>query len=183
MRPMTTHTLLNTSYSADNATACTTRTRTMRNALASALAYQAFPLHLKYPKRGYYNFLLSSLYNNETPIYKWSKKVTQWNSKLNGPCYLKHFMHKYRVVIANILELFSKGSEVYKFIAFKHNNTSDILVNSTGLCTYHYWWAHECALSPSYNSNFDCDSCYGGKTYTPCQVALAKSLKLKKYTL
>ena len=49
---------------------------TMLNKLVPVLAHQAFPLHLKYPKRGYHNTLLSSLFNNEVPIYKWSKKVT-----------------------------------------------------------------------------------------------------------
>jgi hypothetical protein len=42
----------------------------MLNKLTPALAHQTFPLHLKYPERGYHNTLLSSLYKDKTPIYK-----------------------------------------------------------------------------------------------------------------
>ncbi len=47
-----------------------------------------FPLQLKYPEEGYHKVLTSSLMEG-LPLLTWSKKVAQWNSKLNGFCYLK----------------------------------------------------------------------------------------------
>ena len=57
-------------------------------------------------------------------------------------------------------------------MAFEHTDT-------TGPHTYHYQWAHECALGPSYLGRFNKHGHYGGKEYTPQQIALAKALKLK----
>jgi len=54
------------------------------------MTQKAFPLHLKYQEEGYNQILLNSLYNGSL-LLTWSKKVTQWNSKLNGFCYLKQF--------------------------------------------------------------------------------------------
>jgi hypothetical protein len=51
----------------------TTTAPTMFN--PTILAQKAFPLHLKYPEEGYHKVLLTSLYNDKVPIYKWSKKV------------------------------------------------------------------------------------------------------------
>jgi hypothetical protein len=39
-----------------------------------SLAYQAFPLCLKYPEEGYNKVLLDSLYEG-SPLLIWSKKV------------------------------------------------------------------------------------------------------------
>ena len=67
-------------------------------------------------------------------------------------------------------------------MAFEHTNTNHLHIDTTGLQTYHYQWAHEHPLGPTYLRRFDKAGHYGGKTYTLCQFALAKSLGIKKYT-
>ena len=87
--------------------------------------------------------------------------------------YLKHFKHKYRAIIANILGPFPKGLEVHKFAAFKHSNAKDILVNTTGPHIYHYQWTHKHALSPFYNGRFDYIGHYDGKNLHPMPDCLS----------
>jgi hypothetical protein len=70
-----------------------------------------FPLHLKYLEKGYNKVLITSLYEG-SPLLMWSKKVAQWNSKLNGFCYLKHFICCSCAIITNILGPFPKGQKV-----------------------------------------------------------------------
>ena len=141
----------------------------------------AFPLRLKYPEEGYNKVLIASLYEG-SPLLTWSKKVAQWNSKLNGFCYLKRFTRRSRAIIANVLGPFPEGQKVRQFAAFEHSNTYNLHMNTTGPRTYHYWWAHECPLGPTYLGRFDKAGHYGGKTYTPHQFALARSLGIKKYS-
>ena len=146
-----------------------------------SITSNAFPLCLKYPEEGYNKVLIASLHEG-SPLLTWSKKVAQWNSKLNGFCYLKRFTRCSRAIIANVLGPFPEGQKVHQFVAFEHTNTNNLHVDTTGPRTYHYRWAHEHPLGPSYLGQFDKAGHYGGKTYTPCQFALAKSLGLKKYT-
>jgi hypothetical protein len=140
-----------------------------------------FPLCLKYPEEGYNKVLIASLYEG-SPLLTWSKKVAQWNSKLNGFCYLKRFTRRSHAIIANILGPFPEGQKVCQFVAFEHTDTSHLHVDTTGPRTYHYWWAHERPLGPTYLGRFDKAGHYGGKTYSPCQFALARSLGIKKYS-
>jgi len=156
----------------------------------------AFPLHLKYPEEGYHRILISSL-TEGLPLLTWSKKVAQWNSKLNGFCYLKKFTHKSRATIANVLGPFPKGEAVSRFKAFEHSDIKKIHIDSTAPHAYHYRWAHKRPLGPTYLERFDKAGLYGGKIhkkpltahqcalkmrlglYTPRQVALARRLGLK----
>jgi hypothetical protein len=141
----------------------------------------AFPLHLKYLEEGYNKVLLASLYEG-SPLLTWSKKVAQWNSKLNRFCYMKCFMRCPCAIITNVLEPFPKGQKVCQFVAFKHTDTNNLYINTTSPWTYHYRWAHERPLGPTYLGRFDKAGHYGGKTYTPRQFALARSLGIKKYS-
>ena len=141
----------------------------------------AFPLHLKYLEEGYNKVLIASLYKG-SPLLMWSKKVAQWNSKLNGFCYLKRFMRRSHAIIANVLGPFPAGQKVCQFVAFEHSNANNLHIDTTSPRTYHYWWAHECSLGPAYLGRFNKAGHYGGKTYTPHQFALARSLGIKKYT-
>jgi hypothetical protein len=109
----------------------------------------AFPLCLKYPEEGYNKVLIASLYESP-PLLTWSKKVAQWNSKLNGFCYLKHFTRRSRAIIANVLGPFPEGQKVHQFTAFEHTNTNNLHIDTTGPWTYHYRWAHERPLGPMY---------------------------------
>ena len=109
----------------------------------------AFPLRLPYADKGYHQILTTSLFEG-TPLVKWSKKVAQWNSKLNGFCYLKQFTRQARATIANCLGPFPKGSEIHSFAAFKHSNASSIITENTGPRTYHYRWKHERTFGPQY---------------------------------
>jgi hypothetical protein len=102
-----------------------------------SISKTAFPLYLKYPEEGYNKILIASLYEG-SPLLTWSKKVAQWNSKLNGFCYLKCFTRRSRAIIANILGPFSKGQKVCQFTAFKHTNTNHLHIDTTGPRTYHY---------------------------------------------
>jgi hypothetical protein len=138
----------------------------------------AFPLRLRYPEEGYNKVLIESLYEG-SPLLTWSKKVAQWNSKLNGFCYLKRFTRKSRAIIANVLGPFPEGQKVCQFAAYEHTNTQHLYTDTTGPRTYHYRWAHERALGPSYLGRFDKHGHYSGKEYTPRQIALAKALGLK----
>ena len=138
----------------------------------------AFPLRLKYPEEGYNKVLLDSLYKG-SPLLIWSKKVAQWNSKLNGFCYLKCFTCKSHAIIANVLGPFPEGQKVCQFVAFEHTDTQHLYTDTTASRTYHYQWAHERALGPSYHGRFNKHGHYGGREYTPRQIALAKALKLK----
>jgi hypothetical protein len=147
----------------------------------SSITSNTFPLGLKYPEEGYNKGLIASLYKG-SPLLTWSKKVAQWNSKLNGFCYLKRFTCRSRAIIANLLGPFPEGQKVRQFVAFEHSNTNHLYINTTGPQTYHYQWAHECPLGPLYLGQFDKAGHYSGKMYTPRQFALAKSLGLKKYT-
>jgi hypothetical protein len=117
-----------------------------------------------------------------SPLLMWSKKVAQWNSKLNGFCYLKRFTHRSCAIIANVLGPFPERQKIRQFAAFEHTDTSHLHIDTTGPRTYHYRWAHECSLGPVYLGRFDKAGHYGGKTYTPRQFALARSLGIKKYT-
>jgi hypothetical protein len=142
----------------------------------------AFPLRLPYADKGYHQILTTSLFEG-TPLVKWSKKVAQWNSKLNGFCYLKCFTRKSRATIANCLGPFPKGSEIRSFLAFEHNNAKDIITDTTSPRTYHYRWLHECALGPPYCGRPDYQGSYGGDLDTMrfrCGQAihLARSLGL-----
>jgi hypothetical protein len=130
----------------------------------------AFPLCLKYLEKGYNKVLIASLYEG-SPLLMWSKKVAQWDSKLNRFCYLKCFMHCSHAIIANVLGPFPKGQKVCQFTAFEHTNTQHLHIDTTGPETYHYWWAHECPLGPLYLGQFDKNSHYGGKHYIIRQVA------------
>jgi hypothetical protein len=141
----------------------------------------AFPLHLKYLEEGYNKVLITSLYEG-SPLLTWSKKVAQWNSKLNGFCYLKRFMRRSHAIIANVLGPFPEGQKVRQFAAFEHTNAIHLLVDTTGPRTYHYRWAHERPLGPTYLGRFDKEGHYSGKTYSPRQFALARSLGIKKYS-
>jgi hypothetical protein len=141
----------------------------------------AFPLCLKYPEEGYNKVLIASLYKG-SPLLTWSKKVAQWNSKLNGFCYLKCFTRRSCAIITNVLGPFSAGQKVCRFVAFEHSNANNLHIDTTGPQTYHYRWAHKCSLGPVYLGQFDKAGHYSGKTYTPCQFALARSLGIKKYT-
>ena len=109
----------------------------MKDISVSSPIDHAFPLHLKYPEEGYNKVLIDSLYEGSLLLI-WSKKVTQWNSKLNGFCYLKRFMHHSHAIIANVLEPFPKGQKVCQFMAFEHTNTQHLYTDTTGPCTYHY---------------------------------------------
>ena len=102
-----------------------------------AMSTTAFPLRLPYTDKGYHQILATSLFEG-TPLVKWSKKVAQWNSKLNGFCYLKQFTRYSRATIANCLGPFPEGSEIQKFMAFKHDNAKDIITDATGPRTYHH---------------------------------------------
>ena len=64
-------------------------------------------------------------------------------------------------------------------MAFEHTDTQHLHTDTTGPHTYHYQWAHECALGPSYLGRFNKHGHYGGKEYTLRQITLAKALKLK----
>ena len=97
----------------------------------------AFPLHLKYPKEGYHKILTSSL-TEGSPLLTRSKKVAQWNSKLNGFCYLKCFTCKSRATIANVLGPFPMGQEINCFRVYEHSNAHQILTDTTGPHAYHY---------------------------------------------
>jgi hypothetical protein len=141
----------------------------------------AFSLCLKYPEEGYNKVLITSLYEG-SPLLMWSKKVAQWNSKLNGFCYLKCFTHRSCAIIANILGPFPEGQKVCQFTAFEHTDTNNLHINTTGPHTYHYRWAYECPLGPMYLGRFNKAGHYGGKTYTPRQFALTRSLGIKKYS-
>jgi hypothetical protein len=141
----------------------------------------AFPLRLKYPEEGYNKVLIASLHEG-SPLLTWSKKVAQWNSKLNGFCYLKRFTRCSHAIIANVLGPFPEGQKVRQFVAFEHTDTSHLHIDTTSPQTYHYRWAHKRPLGPTYLGRFDKAGHYGGKTYTPRQFALAKSLGIKKYT-
>jgi hypothetical protein len=147
----------------------------------SSVTSNAFPLRLKYPEEGYNKVLIASLHEG-SPLLTWSKKVAQWNSKLNGFCYLKRFTRRSRAIIANVLGPFPEGQKVRQFAAFEHSNANHLHVDTTGPRTYHYRWAHERSLGPAYLGRFDKAGHYGGKTYTPRQYALARSLGIKKYT-
>jgi hypothetical protein len=87
----------------------------------------AFPLHLKYPEEGYNKVLIASLYEG-SPLLTWSKKVAQWNSKLNGFCYLKRFTRRSCAIIANVLGPFPEGQKVRQFGAFEHTDTNNVTV-------------------------------------------------------
>ena len=78
---------------------------------------EAFPLKLWYPDSGYHQILITSL-NENSLLLKWSKKVAQWNSKLNGFCYLKYFTCTSRATIANILEAFPSSKQLECFTHF-----------------------------------------------------------------
>jgi hypothetical protein len=108
-----------------------------------------FPLRLKYPEEGYNKVLIASLYKG-SPLLMWSKKVAQWNLKLNGFCYLKCFTRRSCTIIANVLGPFLEGQKVCQFVVFKHTNTNNLHVDTTGPRTYHYRWAHKCPLGPTY---------------------------------
>jgi hypothetical protein len=95
---------------------------------------------------------------------------------------LKRFTRRSRAIIANVLGPFPEGQKVRQFAAFEHSNTNHLHIDATGPWTYHYRWAHEHSLGPVYLGQFDKAGHYGGKTYTPCQFALAGSLGMKKYT-
>jgi hypothetical protein len=96
--------------------------------------------------------------------------------------YLKCFTRCSHAIIANVLGPFPEGQKVCQFAAFEHTDTNNLHIDTTGPRTYHYQWAHERSLGPAYLGQFDKAGHYGGKTYTPHQFALAKSLGLKKYT-
>ncbi len=98
----------------------------------------AFPLWLKYLEEEYHKILTSSL-TEGSPLLMWSKKVAQWNSKLNGFCYLKQFTWKSQVTIANILGPFPKGKDIKWFEAFEHNNAQKFQIDHLGPQSYHYW--------------------------------------------
>ena len=83
---------------------------------------EAFPLKLRYPDSGYHQILITSL-NEQSPLLKWSKKVAQWNSKLNGFCYLKLFTRISRATIANVLGPFPSGKQLKHFTSFCHTST------------------------------------------------------------
>jgi hypothetical protein len=86
-------------------------------------------------------------------------------------------------IITNILGPFPKGQKVWQFAAFEHTNAQHLHINTTSPWTYHYQWAHECPLGPSYLGGFNKNSCYSGKQYSIKQVAFVKHLGLKlKYT-
>jgi hypothetical protein len=127
----------NTGHFAEKDTAHTTRTRTIKDISAPSPIDHAFPLRLKYPEEGYNKVLTESLYEG-SPLLVWSKKVAQWNSKLNGFCYLKRFTHKSRAIIANVLGPFPEGQKVCQFAAFEHTNTQHLYTDTTGPRTYHY---------------------------------------------
>jgi hypothetical protein len=116
---------------------------------------------LPYADKGYHQILATSLFKG-TPLVKWSKKVAQWNSKLNGFCYLKQFMRRSRATIANCLGPFPKGSEIHSFAAFKHSNASNIITENTGPRTYHYRWKHKRTLGPQYLGRPDYQGHYEG---------------------
>jgi len=143
----------------------------------------AFPLRLPYADKGYHQILTTSLFE-ETPLVKWSKKVAQWNSKLNGFCYLKQFTRHSRATIANCLGPFPKGSEIQKFMVFKHDNAKDIITDTTGPCTYHYRWKHERTLGPQYLGRPDPHGLYGGSLQGGLdRERLRKALGLQNSTL
>ena len=64
-------------------------------------------------------------------------------------------------------------------MAFEHHDTQYLHTDITSLQNYHYQWAHEQPLGPAYHGRFDKHSHYGGKEYTPHQIALARALGLK----
>jgi hypothetical protein len=103
----------------------------------SSVTSTAFPLCLKYPEEGYNKILIASLHEG-SPLLMWSKKVAQWNSKLNGFCYLKHFMCYSHAIIANALGPFPEGQKVYQFATFEHTNTNHLHIDTTSPQTYHY---------------------------------------------
>jgi hypothetical protein len=139
----------------------------------------AFPLRLPYADKGYHQILTTSLFEG-TPLVKWSKKVAQWNSKLNGFCYLKQFTRHSRATIANCLGPFPKGSEIQKFMVFKHDNARDIITDTTGPRTYHYRWRHERALGSPYLGHPDPHGLYGGSLQGgPDRRHLRKALGLQ----
>jgi hypothetical protein len=140
-----------------------------------------FPLRLKYLEEGYNKVLIASLYEG-SPLLTWSKKVAQWNSKLNGFCYLKCFTRRSRAIIANVLGPFPEGQKVRQFVAFEHTDTNNLHIDTTSPRTYHYQWAHERPLGPTYLGRFDKAGHYGGKIYSSRQFALARSLGIKKYS-
>ena len=143
----------------------------------------AFPLRLPYADKGYHQILATSLFEG-TPLVKWSKKVAQWNSKLNGFCYLKQFTRHSRATIANCLGPFPEGSEIQEFMAFKHNNAKDIITDTTGPRTYHHRWEHERALGPQYLGCLDPHGLYGGSLQGgPDRRRLREALGLQNGTL
>ena len=145
--------------------------------LVPTVPTNAFPLRLKYPEEGYHRSLVTNLENGE-PLLKWSKKVVQWSSKLNGFCYLKHFTHQSRATITNILGPFPTGQQLYHFWAFEHSNCQDLLTDTIGTHTYHYWWAHKRTLGPPHTGRIDRQGHYGRSTYTLAQIELARHLGL-----
>jgi hypothetical protein len=169
---------LNIGLSIKRDIAPTIRTRTMKDISVPSPIDYAFPLCLKYPEEGYNKVLIESFYKGSLLLI-WSKKVTQWNSKLNGFCYLKHFMCCSHAIIANVLGPFPEGQKVCQFVAFKHTNTQCLYTNTTGPYTYYYWWAYERTLGPSYHGHFDKHGHYGGKEYTLWQITFVKALGLK----
>jgi len=88
-------------------------------------------------------------------------------------------MCKSYAIIANILGPFPKGQKVCQFTAFEHTNTQHLYTDTTRPRTYHYQWAHKRALGPSYHGRFNKHGHYGGKEYTPRQIAFTKALRLK----
>ena len=100
-------------------------------------ASMAFPLHLRFPKEGYHKILIFTLHHG-FPTLTWSKKVAQWNSKLNGFCYLKRFTRKSQATIADVLGPFPTGQHISCFREYEHNNARDLLTNTTSPCAYHY---------------------------------------------
>ena len=139
---------------------------------------EAFPLKLRYPDSGYHNVLITSL-NEQSPLLKWSKKVAQWNSKLNGFCYLKLFTRISRATIANVLGPFPEGKQLERFANFRHTSTQHLVTESVGPRKYHFRWSHKRPLGTLYKGHFDGKGLYGGKqsSYDELRAHVIKALQ------
>ena len=144
----------------------------------ATLQREAFPLKLRYPDSGYHKVLITSL-NKNSPLLKWSKKVAQWNSKLNRFCYLKLFTHISRATIANVLGPFPSGKQLERFANFCHTSTQNLVTKTVGHRKYHFRWSHERPLGTQYKGRFDGKGLYGGKqsSYDELRAQVVKALQ------
>ena len=139
---------------------------------------EAFPLKLRYPDSGYHQILITSL-NEHSPLLKWSKKVAQWNSKLNGFCYLKLFTRVSRATIANVLGPFPSGKQLECFAKHHHSSTQHLVTETTGPRKYHFRWSHERPLGTQYKGRFDGKGLYRGRqsSYDKLRAQVIKALQ------